>query len=123
MRTLKAMDNPYVTCIGHPTGRVLGHREAMDLDMPAVVAHAAQTGTALEVNADPSRLDLKDIHCKLAIEAGVKLAIGTDAHSPGSLAFMAFGVATAARGWATKADVVNTLHLPKLRSWLKAKRP
>lgn len=123
MRTLKAMDNPYVTCIGHPTGRVIGHREAMDLDMPAVIAHAARTGTALEVNADPSRLDLKDVHCKMAIEAGVKLAIGTDAHSTGSLAFMAFGVATAARGWAAKADVVNTLSLAKLRAWLRAKRP
>jgi DNA polymerase (family 10) len=123
MRTLKAMDNPYVTCIGHPTGRVIGHREAMDLDMPAVIAHAARTGTALEVNADPSRLDLKDVHCKMAIEAGVKLAIGTDAHSTGSLAFMAFGVATAARGWAAQADVANTLSLSKLKSWLKAKRP
>jgi DNA polymerase (family 10) len=122
-RTLRAMDNPYVTCIGHPTGRVLGHREAMDLDMPAVIAHAARTGTALEVNADPSRLDLKDVHCKMAVEAGVRLALGTDAHSTGSLAFMAFGVATAARGWATKADVMNTLPLSKLRSWLKAKRP
>ncbi len=123
MRTLKAMDNPYVTCIGHPTGRVIGHREAMDLDMPAVIAHAAQTGTALEVNADPSRLDLKDVHCKMAIEAGVRLAIGTDAHSTGSLAFLAFGVATAARGWAAKADVANTLTPPKLKAWLRAKRP
>ncbi len=123
MRTLKAMDNPYVTCIGHPTGRVLGHREAMDLDMPAVIAHAARTGTALEVNADPSRLDLKDVHCKMAVEAGVKLALGTDAHSTGSLAFMAFGVATAARGWAAKTDVANTLSLAKLRVWLRAKRP
>ncbi len=108
-RTLKAMDNPYVTCIGHPTGRVLGYREAMDLDMPAVIEHAAQTGTALEVNSDPSRLDLKDVHCRMAVEAGVKLAIGTDAHSPGSLSLMPFGVATAGRGWATKADVLNTL--------------
>ena len=87
-RTLKAMDNPYVTCIGHPTGRLIGHREAMDLDMPAVIEHAAQTGTALEVNSDPSRLDLKDVHCRMAVEAGVKLAIGTDAHSAGSLALM-----------------------------------
>ncbi len=123
MRTLKAMDNPYVTCIGHPTGRVIGHREAMDLDMPAVIAHAAQTGTALEVNADPSRLDLKDVHCKMAVEAGVKLALGTDAHSTGSLVFMTFGVATAARGWAAKADIVNTLSVSKLKSWLRAKRP
>jgi DNA polymerase (family X) len=123
MRTLKAMDNPYVTCIGHPTGRVIGHREAMDLDMPAVIEHAAQTGTALEVNADPSRLDLKDIHCRMAIEAGVKLAIGTDAHSPASLGLMPFGVATAARGWATKADIVNTLSPAKLKSWFRSKQP
>ncbi len=122
-RTLKAMDNPYVTCIGHPTGRVLGHREAMDLDLPAVMAHAAQTGTALEVNADPSRLDLRDVHCKMAVEAGVKLALGTDAHRTGGLLHMPFGVATAARGWAAKADVVNTLSLAKLRTWLQVKRP
>ncbi|MBM4029575.1 MAG: PHP domain-containing protein [Planctomycetes bacterium] len=122
-RTLKAMDNPYVTCIGHPTGRVIGYREAMDLDLPAVIEHAAQTNTALEVNADPSRLDLKDVHCKMAIEAGVKLALGTDAHSTASLALMPFGVATAARGWATQADVLNALTLPKLQSWLTTKRP
>jgi len=121
-RTLKAMDNPHVTCIGHPTGRVINQREAMDLDMPAVIEHAAQTHTALEINADPSRLDLRDIHCKMAVEAGVKLAIGTDAHSTGGLANMAFGVATAARGWAVKADVLNTMPLSRLRSWLKSKR-
>ncbi len=122
-RTLKAMDNPYVTCIGHPTGRVIGYREAMDLDMSKVIEHAAQTGTALEVNADPSRLDLKDVHCKMAIEAGVKLAIGTDAHSAGSLMLMSFGVATAARGWATKADVLNALSVARLKSRIKSKRP
>jgi DNA polymerase (family 10) len=122
-RTLRAMDNPYVTCIGHPTGRVIGHRDAMDLDMSAVIEHAAQTRTALEVNADPSRLDLKDVHCRIAVEAGVKLAIGTDAHSPAGLGSMPFGVATAARGWATKTDVLNTLSLAKLKAFLKAKRP
>jgi len=122
-RTLKAMDNPYVTCIGHPTGRLIGQREAMDLDMPAVIEHAAQTGTALEVSSDPSRLDLKDIHCKMAIEAGVKLAIDTDAHSTGSLGLMPFGVATAARGWAARKDVLNTYPLSRLKTLLKAKRP
>jgi DNA polymerase (family 10) len=122
-RTLKAMDNPYVSSIGHPTGRVIGYREAMDLDMPAVIEHAAQTHTALEINADPSRLDLKDVHGRMAVEAGVKLALGTDAHSTGSLGLMPFGVATAGRGWATKADVLNTLPLSRLRAWLKAKRP
>jgi len=122
-RTLKAMDNPYVTCIGHPTGRVIGYREAMDLDMPAVIEHAAQTGTALEVNADPSRLDLKDVHCRMAVEAGVKLVIDTDAHSTGGLGLMPFGVATAARGWAAKTDVLNSFGLSKLKTLLKAKRP
>jgi DNA polymerase (family 10) len=95
----------------------------MDLDMPAVIEHAAQTGTALEVNSDPSRLDLKDVHCRMAVEAGVQLALGTDAHSPGSLSFMSFGVATAGRGWATKASVLNALSLARLRSWIESKRP
>jgi DNA polymerase (family 10) len=123
MRTLKAMDNPYVTCIGHPTGRLIGQREAMDLDIAAVINHAAQTHTALEVNANPWRLDLKDIHCRMAIEAGVKLAIGTDAHSTNGLGLMSYGVATAGRGWVTKSDVLNTLSLAKLKSWTKSKRP
>ena len=123
MRTLRAMDNPYVSCIGHPTGRLLGQREAMDLDIAAVIEQAARTGTALEVNANPYRLDLKDVHCKMAIEAGVKLAIGTDAHSTAGLGLMHFGVATAGRGWATRDDVLNTLSPAKLKAWLRAKRP
>jgi len=122
-RTLKAMDNPYVSCIGHPTGRLIGQREAMDIDMAALIEHAAKTHTALEVNAHPSRLDLKDVHCRMAVEAGVKLVIGTDAHSPAGLGLMGFGVATAARGWATKANVLNTLSLAKVKSWLRSKRP
>jgi len=122
-RTLKAMDNPYVVAIGHPTGRLIGQREAMDLDMGAVIEHAAQTGTALEINANPYRLDLRDIHCKMAVEKGVKLAIGTDAHSAAGLNLMSFGVATAARGWARRGDVLNTLSVAKLRAFLKAKRP
>jgi len=122
-RTLKAMDSPYVTCIGHPTGRLIGQREAMDLDMAAVIEHAAQTHTALEVNANPWRLDLKDTHCRMAIEAGVELVIGTEAHSSDSLGLMGFGVATAARGWATKDNVLNTLSAAKVKSWITIKRP
>ena len=122
-RTLKAMDNPYVNCIAHPTARLIGQREPMDIDIAAVIKHAAETHTALEVNAHPYRLDLKDVHCKMAIEAGVKLAIGTDAHSVEGLGLMGFGVATAARGWVTKADVLNTLSLAKIKAWAKAKRP
>ena len=122
-RTLKAMDNPYVNCIAHPTGRLIGQREPMDIDMAAVIKHAAQTHTALEVNANPWRLDLKDIHCKMAIEAKVKLAIGTDAHSTNGLGMMGYGVATAARGWATKNDILNTFPPAKLKTFVKTKRP
>jgi len=116
-RTLKAMDNPYVHCIAHPTGRLIGQREPMDIDISAVIKHAAQTHTALEVNANPWRLDLKDTHCKMAIDAKVMLVIGTDAHSIAGLGLMGYGVATAARGWATKADVLNTFTASKIKSW------
>ncbi len=122
-RTLKAMDNPYVNCIAHPTGRLLGQREPMDIDIAAVIKHAAETGTALEVNANPWRLDLKDIHCKMAVEAGVKLAIGTDAHNIEGFWLMEYGIATAGRGWATKTDILNTLTLSKIQKFVKNKRP
>lgn len=123
MRTLKAMDNPYVNCIAHPTGRLIGRREPMNIDIASVIEHAAQTHTALEVNANPWRLDLKDTHCKMAIEEGVKLALGTDAHSTEGLGLMGFGLATAARGWVTKADVLNTFTVAKIKSFVKSKRP
>jgi len=122
-RTLKAMDNPYVNCIAHPTGRLIGQREPMDIDISAIIEHAAQTHTALEVNANPWRLDLKDTHCKMAIEAKVMLAISTDAHSIAGLGLMDYGVATAARGWVTKNDILNTLSPAKLKNFVKAKRP
>ncbi len=122
-RTLKAMDNPYINCIAHPTGRLLGQREPMDIDIAAVIKHAAETGTALEVNGNPWRLDLKDIHCKMAVKAGVKLAIGTDAHTVEGLWLIEYGVATAGRGWATRADILNTLTLSKINSFVKNKRP
>jgi len=122
MRTLKAMDNPYLHVIGHPTGRLIGQREPMDLDISAVIRHAAQTHTAMEINASPYRLDLKDVHVKMAVEAGVKLAIGTDSHNPMQLAHIGCGVATAGRGWATKDDVINTLPMAKLKTWLSTKR-
>ncbi len=121
-RTLKAMDNPYVHCIAHPTGRLIGQREPMDIDIAVVIKHAAQTHTALEVNANPWRLDLRDTHCRMAIEAKVMLAIGTDAHSTGGLGLMGYGVATAARGWVTKANVLNTLSAAKIKSWAAKKR-
>ena len=122
-RTLKAMDNPYVNSISHPTGRLIGEREPMDLDIEAVIKHAVKTGTALELNAHPMRLDLKDMHCKMAIEQGVKLIISTDTHHIENLSLMQFGVATAARGWVTKESVLNTHPLAKIRAFIKTKRP
>jgi DNA polymerase (family 10) len=124
-RTMKAMDNPYLHCIGHPTGRLIGEREPMDIDMQAVIKHAAETHTAIEVSSNPYRLDLKDVHCKMAIGMGVKLVINTDAHRLHQLDYMPFGVATAGRGWATKADVLNAWPLAKLKTWLadKGKKP
>jgi DNA polymerase (family 10) len=122
-RTLKAMDNPYVHCIGHPSGRLIGQREAMKIDIAKIIEQAAQTNTSLEINANPYRLDLKDTHCRMAVESGVMLCIGTDAHSPAGLGIIEFGVATAARGWATKANILNTLTIAKLKKWLQTKRP
>ncbi|MCK4628054.1 MAG: PHP domain-containing protein, partial [Sedimentisphaerales bacterium] len=116
-RVIRAMKNPYVNCIGHPTGRLIGTREPMKLDMNAVIAAAVETHTALEINAHPMRLDLKDIHIRLAIEAGVKLIINTDAHDVAGLQLMRYGVATAQRGWATSSDILNCQPLDTIRAW------
>lgn len=107
-RVLNAINNPHVDMIAHPTGRLLPDRAGADLDMDAVIAAAAATGTILEVNAHPSRLDLRDVHVRQAITAGVKIAINTDAHRAEEFGNRPYGVATAQRGWATAGDVVNT---------------
>lgn len=122
-RILSAMDNPYVNVIGHPTTRLITRREPMDLDMEAVVEKAAETGVALECNASWQRLDLCDRHIRMALEAGVKISINTDAHAVAQFDQMRYGIATARRGGATPADVINTWHLPKLRNWIAARRP
>jgi len=107
-RVLNAIENPHVDMIAHPTGRLLPDRLGADLDMDAVIAAAAATGTILEINAHPQRLDLRDVHVRQALAAGVKLAINTDAHRAAEFDNRGYGVATAQRGWATAADVVNT---------------
>ncbi len=117
-RLLNAIRNPHVDIIGHPTGRLLPDRAGADLDMDAVIAAAAETGTILEINANPARLDLRDVHARMAIEKGVKIAIDTDAHSPGEFALLSYGVATAQRGWATAADVVNTWPIDDLLAYI-----
>jgi len=121
-RTLAAMENPYVNCISHPTGRLINQREPMDLDFKAIIDKAVATHTALEISASPYRLDLKDIHARMATEAGAKVCINTDAHDARGLYQMRFGIATAQRGWVKKSHVLNTLPLEKLQDWVKTKR-
>lgn len=117
-RLLSAIENPHVDVIGHLTARIVGQREPVRLDRAAVFAAAARTRTALEVNAHPSRLDLKDTDVRLAREAGCLLTIDTDAHATGELDLMIYGVQTARRGWAVPADVLNTRPLAELLAWL-----
>jgi len=116
-RLIRAMENPHADILFHPTGRVLQKREAYDLDIDAVIQAAKRTGTVLEVDAYPDRLDLKDEHVRKVTQAGVKLVIDSDAHSITHLHYLHFGIATARRGWATRADVVNT---QPLRGFLKS---
>ena len=107
-RVLAAIRSPHVDAIGHPTGRLLSRREPLALDMDAVIEAAAETGTALEINANPDRLDLNDEYARQASEAGVRLAINTDAHAVEHLAFLEYGIAMAQRGWVRPQDVLNT---------------
>jgi DNA polymerase (family 10) len=121
-RLVRACENPYVNIIGHPTGRLIGRRPAVDVDLDAVLKAAARTGTAIEVNASPDRLDLADEHILLARRYGVRFAIDSDAHATTHLAFMRYGVGTAQRGWLTADDVINTWPLRRLRTFLRKGR-
>ena len=121
-RTLAAMKNRYVTMIGHPTGRLLNQREPMEIDMAAVIETAAETQTALEVSSHWQRLDLKDLHIRQALAAGVMLAINTDAHRVEGFEQIHYGVMTARRGGAMVKDVINGLTLAALRKRLELKR-
>jgi DNA polymerase (family 10) len=118
-RIIGAMDNRHVSIIAHPTGRLIGEREPYELDMEVVIAAACERGCHLELNADPDRLDLTEIHAHAAKSAGVRLAISTDAHSTTGFANMRFGVDQARRGWLEAADVINTQPLSQLRKCLK----
>jgi DNA polymerase (family 10) len=118
-RILRAMDNPNVNILAHPTGRLIGDRAPYAVDMERIIEGARERGCFLELNAQPSRLDLNDVHCRLAKEAGVKVAISTDAHSTSNLANMRYGVDQARRGWLEAGDVLNTLGLKDLRRALK----
>jgi DNA polymerase (family 10) len=121
-RILTAMKNPYVSVIAHPSGRLIGEREAYEVDMEAVLDGAAMTGTAIEINAYPLRLDLTEPYIRLAKSKGVPLAISTDSHNSGQFDNMVFGVSLARRGWLERKDVINTCNLNTLLARLKNKR-
>jgi DNA polymerase (family 10) len=118
-RIIKAIENPNVDIIAHPTGRLIGKREPYDFDMDKILDAAFSNKKIMELNAYPERLDLNDIRCRQAKEIGVKLAISTDAHKEGHLDWIFFGVATARRGWSESEDVINTLPLKKLLKYFK----
>lgn len=110
-RVIRAVENPNVDIIGHPTGRIIGRRDPFEIDMGQIIRAAGRTGTALEINSQPDRLDLKDTDARLAREHGVMLAIDSDAHNTEQLDLVFYGVATARRGWVEPGDVLNALPL------------
>ncbi len=121
-RLIKAIEHPLVDIIGHPSGRILGAREPYEVDWDKIFKTAADHDVALEINAFPNRLDLSDAHVYKARQFGARFAINTDFHQAAHLDLMRYGVAVARRGWLIKEDVVNTMSLPRLLSWLKRKR-
>jgi len=118
-RIIRAMDNSHVSIIAHPTGRLIGERDAYAINVERLIEAAHERGCALELNAQPERLDLSDIHVQAAKAGGVKIAISTDAHAPAALDFMRYGVDQARRGWLEADDVINTRPLDKLKKLLK----
>ena len=118
-RIIRAMKNPNVDILFHPTGRVINKRKPYDVDMEEIIKAAKRTGTILEIDGHPWRLDLKDEHIKMAREAGVKMVIDTDAHSTTELHYLEYGIAQARRAWCTKNDIINTLSLKEFLKALK----
>jgi DNA polymerase (family 10) len=121
-RVVRALEHHRLDLLGHPTGRLIGSRPPYDLDIEAVIEAARRTGTALEINAAPDRLDLPDVYVRLARERGALLMINTDAHQTAHLDFMRYGVGVARRGWLEAARVVNTWPLPALLEHLARRR-
>jgi DNA polymerase (family X) len=118
-RIIRAMDNPYFNILAHPTGRLINKRDPYEVDLERLLAAAQARGCFMELDAQPDRLDLADIYCKLAKDMGVRLAIDTDAHSIRDLAFMRYGIDQARRGWLESGDVLNTRTLKELRKLLR----
>ena len=118
-RCLKVVRNPHVDILGHPTGRLLGRRPPSELDVERVLQACAESGTVVEINANPSRLDLNDVYARRAVDLGCKIAINTDAHSPDNMDLIPYGVAVARRAWLTPADVINTRPVDEMLGLLK----
>lgn len=118
-RIVAAMKNPYVSIIAHPTGRLIGERDAYEVDMDEILKTAKETGTAMEINAYPLRLDLSDIYAKKAKELRIPIVISTDAHVTTQFNFMSYGVSIARRSWLEKEDIANTLEVKQLLKKLK----
>jgi DNA polymerase (family 10) len=112
------MDNRFCNIIAHPSGRLIGEREGYAVDLERLLTAAKERGCFLELNAHPSRLDLDDVHCRAAKDIGLKVAIGTDAHSTVGLSAMRFGIGQARRGWLERDDVLNTRSWPDLKKLL-----
>jgi DNA polymerase (family 10) len=120
-RIIRAMENRYVTMLGHPTGRLLLAREPYQVDLGEIITAAAATGTVIELNANPRRLDMDWRYWKLAKERGVRCAINPDAHSIHRLQDLWFGIVIARKGWLTREDVINCLPLSDLKKFLRGK--
>jgi DNA polymerase (family 10) len=118
-RVVRAMQNRHVHIIGHPTGRLIGERPPYEIDIDRVLSAARELGCYLEINAQPERLDLNDLHAHAAKSKGVKLAVSTDSHSTNSFDYIRFGIDQARRAWLTRDDVINTRSLAALRKLLK----
>ena len=118
-RIIRAMDNPHLTILAHPTGRLIGERPPYDVDVPRLIEAARERGVILEINAQPQRLDLDDVYAKAGREAGAMMVISTDAHHAAQLDFMRLGVMQARRGWLEPQDVINTRSLKDLRALLR----
>ena len=121
-RLLRAMRNPHVDVIGHPSGRLMPNREGADLDWEQVLAAARETGIALEIDALPMRLDLDEVYARRAAEMGIPLVIDTDAHAPDQLELMEYGVSVARRAWVGPESVINTWESERLLGWLKKRQ-